>query len=50
MLKAAYNCQVSLKNPGAFAHHRQYMIQVLYDSLEDIAGQVPIDMTGMVRP
>ena len=50
LLRAAYNYQYAQKDPGAFAHHGQYMIQVLYDSLEDIARQVPINMTDMVRP
>lgn len=46
LLKATYNYQYSLKDPGAFAHNGKYMIQVLYDSLEDLGA----DMTGMVRP
>ncbi|HSQ25924.1 MAG TPA: cytochrome c3 family protein [Anaerolineales bacterium] len=46
LLKAAYNYQWTLKDPGAFAHNGTFMIQVLYDSIEDIGG----DLTGMVRP
>ena len=50
LLRAAYNYQYAQKDPGAFAHNGQYMIQVLYDSLEDLGTQVPIDMSAMVRP
>src|SRR3990172_4612814 len=46
LLKAAYNYQYSQKDPGAFAHNGQYVIQVLYDSLKDIGGST----AGMTRP
>lgn len=36
LLKAAYNYQVSVKDPGAFAHGGKYIIELLYDSIEDI--------------
>ncbi len=36
LLKAAYNYQVSMKDPGAFAHGGKYIIQLLYDSIEDL--------------
>jgi hypothetical protein len=38
LLKAAYNYQTSLKDPGAFAHGGKYIIQLLYDSIEDLDG------------
>ena len=31
LLKAAYNYQYSVKDPGAFAHNPQYVLQFLYD-------------------
>lgn len=46
LLKAAYNYQYSQKDPGAFAHNGPYILQILYDSLEDIGG----DTSGMTRP
>lgn len=51
LLKAAYNYQVSFKDPGAFAHGGKYIIQLLYDSIEDLntALSTPVDMTGMNR-
>ncbi len=50
LLKAAYNYQYTMKDPGAFAHNAKYIIQALYDSLADLGAKVTVDMTGMVRP
>lgn len=50
LLKAAYNYQVSLKDPGAFAHNSKYIIQLMYDSIEDLNVKIgTIDMTKMHR-
>lgn len=46
LLRAAYNYQYASKDPGAFAHNGQYILQTLYDSLEDIGG----DVSAMTRP
>lgn len=46
LVKAAYNYQYSVKDPGAFAHNPKYVLQALYDSIESIGG----DTTGLVRP
>ena len=50
LLRTAYNLQASQKDPGAYAHNGHYVIQVLYDALEDIGTQVEVDMADMVRP
>ncbi len=39
LLRAAYNYQFSIKDPGAFAHNADYIIQVLYDSIESVGGK-----------
>jgi hypothetical protein len=50
LLKAAYNYQDSAKDPGAFAHNAKYMIQLMYDSVEDLNLALgSIDMTAMHR-
>ncbi|MGE5225041.1 MAG: cytochrome c3 family protein [Omnitrophica WOR_2 bacterium] len=36
LLKAAYNYQTSIKDPGSFAHNAKYTIEYLYDSIEDL--------------
>ena len=40
LLKAAYNYQYSIKDPGAFAHNPMYVLQFLYDSTKDLGGDV----------
>ena len=46
LVKAAYNFQYAQKDPGAFAHNGKYVLQVLYDSIEDKGGST----AGMTRP
>jgi hypothetical protein len=46
LLRAAYNYQYATKDPGAFAHNPTYVLQVLYDSLADMGG----DVSAMTRP
>ena len=51
LAKAAYNYQTSLKDPGAYAHGGKYIIQLLYDSIEDlnVALSSPVDLTDARR-
>ena len=46
LLRAAYNYQYSSKDPGAFAHNGQYIVQTLFDSLEALGA----DVSAMIRP
>ncbi len=47
LAKAAYNYQVSQKDPGEFAHGGKYIIQLLYDSIESLneALSEPVDLS-----
>ena len=47
LLKAAYNYQLSRKDPGVWAHNFEYVGQLLFDSVEDLSGVIP---TNLVRP
>jgi hypothetical protein len=51
LARAAYNYQVSRKDPGIYAHGGKYIIQLLYDSIEDVNAGVaePIDMARLRR-
>ena len=51
LAKAAYNYQVSKKDPGGYAHGGKYMIQLLYDSIEDLntALSSPVDLSAANR-
>jgi hypothetical protein len=44
-LRAAYNYQDSQKEPGAYAHNPSYILQILYDSIDAVNG----DLTGKTR-
>lgn len=46
LLRAAYNYAWTVNDPGSFVHNGRYTLQVLYDSLVDIGG----DISGMSRP
>jgi hypothetical protein len=46
LMEAAYNLHYAFKEPGAFVHNPTYVMQVLYDSIKDVGG----DVTGMTRP
>lgn len=39
LLRAAYNFQYMQKDPGVYAHNPRYALQVLYDSIQAIAGE-----------
>jgi hypothetical protein len=44
LLKAAYNYQVSMKNSGIVIHGGKYVIQLLYDSIEDLDAALVEDL------
>jgi hypothetical protein len=46
LMKAAYNFNFLRKNPGAGVHNGKYAIQIIFDSIEDLGG----DVTKYVRP
>jgi len=50
LLKAAYNYQYVHKDPGGFAHNGDYVLQVLYDSLQSLIDQAAVDVSAMTRP
>jgi hypothetical protein len=52
-LRAAFNYQYYQKEPGAWAHNNKYIVQVLYDSIQDLSDAVPdlgVDTSGLDRP
>jgi hypothetical protein len=44
--RAAFNYRLWFNEPGAWAHNPKYILQILYDSIFDLAG----DTTGLIRP
>lgn len=51
LLRAVYNFQTAMKDPGAYAHGGKYIIEFLYDSMEDLNSVLtsPVSMAGMHR-
>jgi hypothetical protein len=46
LLKAAYNYNFIRKNPGAAVHNAKYIIQIIFDSIENLGG----DVSKLARP
>lgn len=40
LLRAAYNFQVAMKDANSFAHGGKYVIELLYDSIEDLSSRM----------
>jgi predicted CXXCH cytochrome family protein len=51
LTRAAYNYQLSIKDPGNFAHNAKYVIELLFDSITDVnrALAAKVDMSRAVR-
>ncbi|MBE0689947.1 MAG: cytochrome c3 family protein, partial [Anaerolineae bacterium] len=51
LLKAAYNYQFTLKDPGGFAHNPTYQIELLYDSIASLNEELsdPVDLSYASR-
>ena len=50
LLAAAYNYQVAKKDPGGYTHNAKYLIQIVHDSIEDLAGALGGTTMGLARP
>lgn len=46
LLQAAYNYQYAAKDPGCYSHHPKYIMQLLYDSIDELGGST----RGLPRP
>ncbi|MCC6612638.1 MAG: hypothetical protein IT320_04110 [Anaerolineae bacterium] len=51
LLKAAYNYQFTVKDPGGFAHNPTYHIELLFDSIASLNVELsdPVDLTYATR-
>ena len=51
LVRTVYNYNYVHKDHGAYAHNPRYVLQLLYDSLQDLAQVVPVaDLDRFVRP
>ena len=46
LLQAAYNYHYAAKDPGNYSHNPKYIMQLLYDSIDELGGST----RGMTRP
>jgi hypothetical protein len=44
--RATFNYRLWINDPGAWAHNPKYVLQILYDSIENLGG----DLTNLTRP
>lgn len=51
LAKAAFNYQASIKDPGSYAHGGKYIIELLYDSIENLNEKLatPVDLSQANR-
>jgi len=42
-MKASFNFQFWAKEPGAWAHNTHYVLELLYDSINDLQTASPLD-------
>lgn len=51
LMRAAYNYQMATKDPGAFAHNAKYVLELLFDSIQDVNSVLTtkIDQSQSVR-
>ena len=50
LARVAYNYHFVNEDHGIYAHNPRYVLQVLYDSLEDMSERVSVDMARFTRP
>lgn len=46
LLQAAYNYHYAAKDPGSYSHNPDYILQLLFDSIDELGGST----RGMTRP
>jgi hypothetical protein len=50
LVKATYNYHLVWEDPGGFMHNASYLIQLMYDTIENLAEVTSIDIGGLIRP
>ncbi len=48
--KAAFNYMFSIEDGGNYVHNGKYVLQLMYDSIEDLASVSSASTSGLVRP
>lgn len=49
LVKATYNYHLFVESAGAFIHNPRYVVQLMFDTIEDLSAVVSVDMTNLIR-
>lgn len=50
LVKATYNYHMVIEDPGSFMHNAKYIMQIMYDTINDLSQAVSIDASSLTRP
>ena len=50
LLRTSFNMQYSIKEPAGYVHNGKYVLQLLNDSISDLAEVVDVETAGLIRP
>jgi hypothetical protein len=50
LLRAAFNYQFSIKESAGYVHNGKYILQLLNDSIQDLAQNTALDLPPLIRP
>ena len=50
LMRAAFNFQFSIKEPAGYVHNGKYVVQLLYDSINDLTTITANPVAGLTRP
>lgn len=50
LVRTTYIYHYVVEDPGAFTHNAEYILQMLYDGLEDLSEAVPVELAKYTRP
>ncbi len=50
MQRAAFNLMFAVKEPAAYVHNADYVLQLMYDAIEDLSELSGVTTAGLTRP
>lgn len=50
LVRATFNYQVINMDPGGYTHNARYLIQIMIDTMEDLAEVLPVETAHLIRP
>lgn len=50
LVKATYNYHLVVEDPGGFMHNARYLMQLMFDTMEDLSEVAAVDLSNLTRP